>query len=109
MRNGLWVGVAMLVVAGVAFLGAQATPPAAGDSRLRKGRPRSRPSRGGATPAGQGAVGPRPGVGPADRPAVDAAAADRGRHVWASECITCHGAQARGTDTAPNLLRWRSP
>ena len=56
---------------------------------------------------GQGAptVGPRPGVGPADRPAVDPAAADRGRKVWAAECITCHGASARGSDTVPSLLR----
>jgi cytochrome c oxidase cbb3-type subunit 3 len=43
--------------------------------------------------------------GPADKPAVDAAAADRGRHIWASECITCHGTQARGTDDGPNLVR----
>jgi cytochrome c oxidase cbb3-type subunit 3 len=43
--------------------------------------------------------------GPADKPAVDAAAADRGRHIWASECITCHGTQARGTDNGPNLVR----
>jgi cytochrome c oxidase cbb3-type subunit 3 len=43
--------------------------------------------------------------GPADRPAVDATAADRGRHVWASECINCHGAQARGTDNGPALVR----
>jgi mono/diheme cytochrome c family protein len=48
---------------------------------------------------------PRPGVGPADRPKVDAAGADRGRHLWAAECITCHGAQARGTDAGPNLIR----
>jgi cytochrome c553 len=48
---------------------------------------------------------PRQGVGPADRPTVDAAAADRGRHVWATECITCHGAQARGTENGPNLIR----
>ena len=48
---------------------------------------------------------PRQGVGPADRPTVDSAAADRGRHVWAVECITCHGSQARGTDTGPNLIR----
>jgi len=54
---------------------------------------------------GPAAQNPRPGVGPADRPTVDAAAADRGRHVWAAECITCHGAQARGTDTGPNLIR----
>jgi cytochrome c oxidase cbb3-type subunit 3 len=43
--------------------------------------------------------------GPADRPAVDATAADRGRHVWASECVTCHGAQARGTASGPSLVR----
>ncbi len=48
---------------------------------------------------------PRAGVGPADRMVVDPAAATRGRGVWASECITCHGAQARGSDTAPSLLR----
>jgi mono/diheme cytochrome c family protein len=36
---------------------------------------------------------------------VTAAAADRGRHVWATECITCHGAQAHGTDQAPSLIR----
>jgi mono/diheme cytochrome c family protein len=62
-------------------------------------------------PAGRGArqggaaPQPRAGVGPADRPTVDPAAADRGRRVWATECITCHGSQARGTDMGPNLLR----
>jgi cytochrome c553 len=35
---------------------------------------------------------------------VDPAAADRGRHAWASECVTCHGAQARGTDKGPSLI-----
>jgi len=45
------------------------------------------------------------GAGPMDYPAVDAAAADRGRSVWAAECITCHGTQARGTDNGPNLIR----
>jgi mono/diheme cytochrome c family protein len=48
---------------------------------------------------------PRAGVGPADRPVVDPAAATRGGRVWSSECITCHGTQARGTETAPSLLR----
>lgn len=48
---------------------------------------------------------PRSNVGPADRPRVDPVAADRGAHVWAVECVTCHGAKARGTDKAPNLLR----
>jgi mono/diheme cytochrome c family protein len=43
--------------------------------------------------------------GPSDRPKVDAAAADRGRPIWAAECITCHGTQARGSDNGPNLIR----
>ena len=45
------------------------------------------------------------GAGPADAPYVDAALADRGRTVWAAECINCHGTQARGTDNGPNLTR----
>jgi mono/diheme cytochrome c family protein len=45
------------------------------------------------------------GAGPADKPPVDAEAADRGRKVWASECISCHGTQARGTANGPNLVR----
>jgi len=57
--------------------------------------------------AGQPAppIGPRPFVGPPDRPPVDAAAADRGRALYASECVTCHGPSARGTDNAPSLIR----
>jgi mono/diheme cytochrome c family protein len=65
--------------------------------------------------AGQGQTPPAPapgrtgtapiGAGPMDFPAVDTAAADRGRSVWAAECITCHGTQARGTDNGPNLIR----
>ena len=57
--------------------------------------------------AGQPAppIGPRPFVGPPDRPPVDPAAADRGRALYASECVTCHGPSARGTDNAPSLVR----
>jgi mono/diheme cytochrome c family protein len=36
---------------------------------------------------------------------VDDAAADRGKALWAVNCITCHGTQARGTNTGPNLIR----
>lgn len=38
-------------------------------------------------------------------PQFDAAAADAGRSLWAANCITCHGTNARGSDTAPNLVR----
>ncbi len=48
---------------------------------------------------------PRSNVGPADRPRVDPAAAERGRTTWAAECITCHGSQARGGDGGPSLIR----
>jgi mono/diheme cytochrome c family protein len=51
-----------------------------------------------------GSVGPRPNVGPADRPVINAAAVDRGRRVWALECTSCHGANARGSDQVPSLL-----
>jgi mono/diheme cytochrome c family protein len=45
------------------------------------------------------------GAGAIDTPSVDAAAADRGRTTYAAECVACHGATARGTDTGPNLVR----
>ena len=57
---------------------------------------------------------PRPQInrpGANDKHIVDAAAADRGRKVWAAECIACHGGNARGTDKGVNLVRsdmtWR--
>ncbi len=60
------------------------------------------------------AQGPPPGrggPGPADKHVVDAAAADRGRKVWAAECIACHGGTVRGTEKGANLVRsdlvWR--
>lgn len=58
------------------------------------------------TPTGPGGdVGPRPNVGPANRPRIDQAAVARGRKVYATDCITCHGTQARGTAQGANLLR----
>jgi cytochrome c oxidase cbb3-type subunit 3 len=41
-------------------------------------------------------------------PEVDAAAHDRGRALWASHCIECHGSQARGTETGPNIIRTKT-
>lgn len=42
------------------------------------------------------------------RPTVDPAAHDRGRALWASHCIDCHGSQARGSDTGPNIIRTKT-
>jgi mono/diheme cytochrome c family protein len=53
-------------------------------------------------PQGRGVLS---GPGPGEKHIVDRAAADRGRTVWAAECITCHGTQARGTERGPNLMR----
>jgi mono/diheme cytochrome c family protein len=44
-------------------------------------------------------------AGAKDKHIVDADAADRGRKVWAAECIDCHGTAARGTDKGSNLVR----
>ena len=86
---------AVAVSAWVITLAAQApqTPPGGG----RGGSQFPPPSRGGG--GGGGAAGP------ADKPLVDFALAEKGKDVWIAECVTCHGAQARGTDNGPNLLR----
>jgi mono/diheme cytochrome c family protein len=57
--------------------------------------------------AGRGAAGrgPRAHVGAADRTRVDDTAAERGKKTYASECVTCHGTTARGTDKGANLIR----
>ena len=64
-------------------------------------------SSGQAPGAGRGQVpaGPRPNVGAADRHRVEPAAADRGRKIYAAECVTCHGPSARGTERGANLVR----
>jgi len=85
--------IAVMMAAGAMITAAQApqAPPAGG-------------RQGGPPPPGRGG-GMLAGAGPSDKPVVDAAAADRGRKVWASECINCHGTQARGGDKGPNLVR----
>src|SRR5262249_4339047 len=50
-------------------------------------------------------IGPRPFAGPPDRPPVDAAAADRGRTLYAAECVNCQAPAARGTEKGPSLIR----
>jgi len=55
-------------------------------------------------PQGRGAAQvDRPG--PNDRMVVDPAEVDKGRAVWATDCVTCHGANARGGEGGPNLVR----
>jgi cytochrome c oxidase cbb3-type subunit III len=39
------------------------------------------------------------------RQTVDAAAATRGRAVYAQHCINCHGSAAKGTEKGPDLIR----
>jgi mono/diheme cytochrome c family protein len=48
---------------------------------------------------------PRVNAGASDKPGVDPVAAGEGKKIWAVECISCHGANARGTDKGPNLVR----
>ena len=61
--------------------------------------------RGGGRGAGTGAA-PQPAVQQVSgKPPVDAAKADAGKALWATQCISCHGTQARGTDTGPNIIR----
>jgi mono/diheme cytochrome c family protein len=91
------------LVAGVALvisLGAQTAPTPSAPGRGRGAAPSQ-----GVPPPSRGGGGGGGTAGPADKPLVDFAAAERGKDVWISECITCHGAQARGADAGPNLLR----
>ena len=43
--------------------------------------------------------------GPYERQQIDAAAAKRGRGVYAQHCINCHGSAAKGTERGPDLIR----
>jgi mono/diheme cytochrome c family protein len=91
----------MVVVAGAflttAVFGAPQAPPPQTPQPPAGGR-------GAAPPPARGG-GMLAGAGPMDKPPVDAAAAARGKTVWAAECTSCHGPQARGTDKGPNAVR----
>lgn len=43
--------------------------------------------------------------GPTDRPALDDAAAMRGRRLYAEHCTNCHGSAAKGGPGGPDLIR----
>ncbi len=62
------------------------------------------PPAGAPAPQGRG-VAPPDRPGPNDRMVVDLAEVDKARAIWSAECVTCHGANARGGDGGPNLLR----
>src|SRR5215203_5686758 len=96
------IAIAVFVAAGAMISAAEApqTPAPTG----RQGGPPPALGCQGGPPPGRGG-GMLAGAGPSDKPVVDAAAADRGRKVWAGECIDCHGTQARGGDKGPNLTR----
>jgi mono/diheme cytochrome c family protein len=96
MRIGVFQKVSIGIVAGLcAVVMLPAQEPAGGRGGAGQG-----PGRGGAPP------GPPPGVQQIARsPVVDQAAHDRGRALWASHCIDCHGSQARGSETGPNIIR----
>jgi cytochrome c oxidase cbb3-type subunit 3 len=50
-----------------------------------------------------------PGVQPIpQRPPVDSVALNRGQALWAGHCIGCHGSQARGSETGPNIIRTKT-
>jgi len=72
------------------------------------GRAQQAPARGGG--AGGGGRGGQAGQpqGPPQvsrRPEVTPALVEQGKAIWTRECITCHGTNARGTETGPNLIR----
>src|SRR5215204_4072504 len=91
MRH-VWKGAAGIIFL-TAVIGSAGQPPQAG-------QPPTPP-----TGRAQAPSGPRPNVGAADRHRVDPAGADRGRKIYAAECVTCHGPSARGTERGPNLIR----
>jgi cytochrome c oxidase cbb3-type subunit 3 len=86
-----WTAAAALVLAGSMYVTAQ--------------EPRPQPPAGGRGGPPSGLQQPRVNAGANDKPGVDPVAAAEGKKLWALECLTCHGANARGTDNGPNLVR----
>jgi cytochrome c oxidase cbb3-type subunit 3 len=95
------IAVVMFAAGAIGYLRAQApqTPPAGGSPPPQAAANPCGPT----TPARGG--GMLAGAGPADKPPVDAAAADRAKPVYVAECLTCHGTMARGTAKGSNLIR----
>jgi cytochrome c oxidase cbb3-type subunit 3 len=64
----------------------------------------AQPPAGAPAPQGRG-VAPPDRPGPNDKMVVDPAEVDKARAIWSAECVTCHGANARGGNGGPNLVR----
>ena len=57
------------------------------------------------------AVGAQEPAAPAPRSAARSSTrprTNRGRALWATHCVQCHGPQARGSDTGPNIIRTKT-
>ena len=89
MRN-VSAFLAVLITAASALLPAQAPPPGRGPG----------PGRG---RGGDGGLLAQAGA--ADKHIVDPEAAERGKTIYIAECITCHGASARGGQNGSDLVR----
>src|SRR5881394_3709234 len=64
---------------------------------------------GGQAPPGRSGQPPRTVTSPRDaypsRPPADPAAVERGKALYSVNCQFCHGADTRGGDSGPSLLR----
>ncbi len=86
-----WLRTAILGAAVAGCLLAQGGPP-----------PPATGGRGRTAPTGGGMLAQ---AGAADKHIIDAAGVERGRKVYAAECVTCHGPSARGAQNGPDLVR----
>ena len=82
-------GAALIVIAAVAVSAQRASPPAPATQ--------GRGGRGGAITSPRNAY--------PDRPPGDPAAIERGKALYGVNCAFCHGADTRGGDSGPSLLR----
>jgi len=94
-----------LLIAGGVALGFAAAPQAQPPGvAVRATTAQAGQARGGQPPGGRGPVTSPRNAYP-ERPAGDPAAIERGRALYSVNCAFCHGADTRGGDSGPSLLR----
>ena len=106
------LGVCLFMLGGAGLVVAQAPapipqqPPAPGNVPSAPGQPSGRGGRGrgAASGAGPPAGFNMPPAYPV-RPPADPAVLARGKQIFSVNCSFCHGADARGGETGPNLVR----